>query len=366
MKMFGNCLTRVIFITLALIQIGSGRSRLRVRRVRATTLPPLLINWGSISDLIDSPDSKDPDIDNVASASDLSFSGSYLAPPLENVSEEAENITEETEEQSEAEFILPTVDEVSEKPKCSIVEETVYNDVTEEQCRTDLVKSCNVTPAECNIVTRYKCDQIIETQYQEICNDVTMNICENVLQNRTRRECKNIADEKCEYTYQTELKDECKYEAVLENVCATGYSVAYEDKCKVVPQTQCKVGKGCRRVPKRLCAKVPKFPSEQCRYVPRVEGKCKKVPVKRPAKTCAPTQREVCEEVPYQEIVKQCFYSTKPECKQVPQDVVRNDCKQVDEEVCSSPVETCQTVPTTYCEDKVVQKPSIVQKEVCE
>merc|ERR1712079_201224 len=136
MKKSENCLTRVIFITLALIQIGSGRSRLRVRRVRATTLPPLLINWGSISDLIDSPDSKDPDIDNVASASDLSFSGSYLAPPLENVSEEAENISVETEEQSEAEFLLPTVDEVSEKPKCSIVEETVYDDVTEKQCRT--------------------------------------------------------------------------------------------------------------------------------------------------------------------------------------------------------------------------------------
>ena len=159
----------------------------------------------------------------------------------------------------------------------------MYEDVTEEQCRTESTTSCQLSPVQCTTAEETECNDYVETEFQQTCEDKTVNICEDVLQNETQTLCNNIITEKCESSYQTELKDECTYETVIEKVCSTGYSVAYNDQCRIVPQTQCKRGGGCSRVPRKLCIKVP------C-----VEGKCKKVPVNRPIKECSLLDREVC------------------------------------------------------------------------
>ena len=282
------------------ISMATG-SIIRVRRVRATTLPPVLIDWGSLGDVIDSTGNDDLDEDNEAAASDLTFSGGYLAPPPEESG--------------------------SASGGCSVEEEIVYDSVTEEQCRAECVQS----QPQCDTVQEEVCTNITETENHETCEDTLVNICEDILQNLTRTECSTIMTEKCVAGYQTELKDECSYETVIESVCSTGYSVLYSDQCRVVPQTKCTRGGGCRRVPRKLCVKVPKYPRKECRNIPRVEGRCKKVPVKRPVNTCVPVEREVCEEIPSQEVIRSCVSSTQPECRQTPVSVVRSVCRRTQE-----------------------------------
>ena len=153
---------------------------------------------------------------------------------------------------------------------------------------------------------------------------------------------------------------------MIENVCPTGYSVSYRDQCKVVPQTQCKQGGGCKRVPRKLCTKVPKYPAKQCRNIPRVEGKCKKVPVKRPTNKCVPVEREVCTEVPVQEVIKRCVYTNQPSCTQTPVNIVRNVCEEEEKEVCPDAQEVCSTYPNTVCQEVTVQQPRKVTREVCQ
>ena len=349
----------IIATTCVSAKIWPHGAKLRVRRVRAPTIPPLLINWGSISDIIDSPVNKDLDQDHEAAASELTFSGGYLAPPPDSDSDSSV-------EDPSLDYLPPPEENTDAALSCSIIEEVVYEDVTEEQCRTKSTTSCQQSPVQCTTAQETECNDYVETEYQQTCEDKTVNICEDVLQNQTQTLCNNIITEKCEDDYQTELKDECTYETVIEKVCSTGYSVSYNDQCRIVPQTQCKRGFGCRRVPRKFCSKVPKYPTKQCRNIPRVEGKCKKVPVKRPINKCFPVEREVCEEVPFQQVIKKCVYTNRPECKQTPVEVIKNACQQVEKEFCPEPEEICETFPTTICENVIVQKPRTVEREVCD
>merc|ERR1719411_2040453 len=148
---------------------------------------------------------------------------------------------------------------------------------------------------------------------------------------------------------------ECQYETVLETVCSTGYLVAYQDECNQVES-------------KQSCKKVPKYPTRQCRKVPRVEGKCRKVPVKRPNNNCSPLQRVVCEEIPYKQLIKKCVYTNRPICTQKPVEVVRNICNTVEKEICTIAVTEgeCQPVTENLCQTVLVPRVRTVEREICE
>jgi hypothetical protein len=337
----------------------SKGARLGRRRVHASIFPPLLINWGSISDIIQSPINVDLGQDQEAAASDLDFSAAYSSQMSNSDLEGAYN-------DPALDYLPPPEESFEAALGCSIVEEVIFEDVTEEQCKTESITSCQKPSKECGAELRNECNEVTETEYQQTCDDKIVNICEDIIQNFTQNDCKTVITEMCESDYQTELKDECNYETVIEKVCSTGYSVSYGDKCRVIQESQTQRGAGCRRVPRKLCIKVPKFPTKQCRNVPRIEGKCKKVPVKRPISKCSPVERAVCEEVPFQQKIKKCVYTNRPECKQTPVEVVKNICKIVETQVCPEPAEVCETVPITTCENVSVEKPQTVQREICD
>jgi len=371
-------------------------AKIGVRRVRATTFPPLLINWGAINDIINpGKDRETRKEDNIGESSDLNFSGGYLAPlpdfdidttfedpnidllpPTPDISYNEEDKLTAVEESPEdiatdsdtIDEVLPSVDPliVPQVTTCSVVEEVVYEDVIENQCTTESLTSCKLQPAECTTGVSNQCKEVTETVFEEKCEDAgIVNICENILLNQTKTECSTVVTEKCESVYQTEYKEECSYNTVIENVCSTGYSVSYNNRCRIITQTKCNRVSGCRRVPRKLCAKVPNYPTKKCRKVPRQEPVCKQVPVQRPINKCSPVAREVCTEIPFQQEIKKCVYTNKEDCKQVPVEVVKNICNEVETEFCNEPLDLCETIPTTKCEDVTVQRPKTVQKEVC-
>ena len=134
-----------------------GQRIRRVRRIRVNKLPPLLINWSSIGDIIQSPLNKDIEEDNEAAASDLTFSGGYLAPPPDAELDSSINDFEQ-------EFIPPLDETKDSVIACSVIEETVYEEVTEEQCKTENITLCQQSEVECNIVKEVECHDVTETR----------------------------------------------------------------------------------------------------------------------------------------------------------------------------------------------------------
>ena len=222
--------------------------------------------------------------------------------------------------------------------------------VTTTSCFNNTVNS---DPADCYTTVDEDCGDVTETETQEVCKENIVNTCENEVQNFTKNYCRFVTEEKCESGYLTELKDSCQYETIYETVCTWGYLVAYQDQCSPVDSS---------------CKKVPKYPTKQCRKVPRIEGKCKKVPVKRPNTNCGPVERVLCTEIPYQQLIKKCVYTNKPICTQEQVQVVRNICNTVEKEICTIAVteEECQPITENLCQTVLVPKTRIVEEVICE
>ena len=91
------------------------------------------------------------------------------------------------------------------------------------------------------------------------------------------------------------------------------------------------------------CLKVPHFPSQRCKNVPRLEKNCKQVSVESPFKKCKTVQRVDCE---------------NKECKEVSTKV----CEMVPIEIES---ESCEYVTKNVCEDQIIIKSVEKLKTVC-
>ena len=370
-------------------------TRLAVRRARTktSTVPPqtFLIDWGKFSSL---------------GRREKSLGGEYLPPPREVVQVQTDSKTEPILPQSEDPNITPIFeldpnvtpiipdipvepivtpiipqfevdpvitpifpspvtetpggrsDPVPAGPSCRVVTTSVEEEVEENQCQQVTTTSCfnntlNSTPADCYTTVDEDCGDVTETQTQEVCKENIVNTCENEIQNFTKNYCRFVRDEKCESGYLTELKDECQYETIYETVCTWGYLVSYQDQCNELDSS---------------CRKVPKYPTKQCREVPRIQGQCKKVPVKRPNNNCEPVERVLCTEVPYQQLIKKCVYTNRPVCTQEQVEVVRNVCNTVEKEICTIAVteEECQPVTENVCQTVLVPRTRIVEEEICD
>jgi len=251
--------------------------------------------------------------------------------------------------------------EVTTVRNCRIVTDTIEEDVEENQCQEVITDPCEKTqapfpePKDCYTTTEEDCNDVKVTELQEVCEENIVNVCEKEIQDFTRNDCRTVTDEKCESEYLTELKEECQYETVYENVCTVGYLVAYQEQCSGGQQN---------------CQNIPKYPKRQCRKVPRIEGKCKKVPVKRPNNNCSPVERVICTEVPYQQLINKCVYTDKPICNQEQVEVVKNICSTVEKEICTIAVikkeEDCQSVTENVCQTVLVPRTRIVEREVCD
>ena len=250
-------------------------------------------------------------------------------------------------------------DPVSTESSCRVVTETVEEEVEETQCQLVTTENCTEaappTPTDCYTTREEECGNETVNETQAVCRENVVNVCEDEVQELTKNRCRFVTEEKCEVGYLTELKDECQYETVLETVCSTGYLVAYQDECNQVDS-------------KQSCKKVPKYPTKQCRKVPRVEGKCRKVPVKRPNNNCSPQKRVVCEEIPYKQLIKKCVYTNRPICTQEPIEVVRNICNTVEKEICTIAVteEECQPVTENLCQTVLVPRVRTEEREICD
>lgn len=349
-------------------------TRLKVRRVKASP-QPFLIDWAQFG--------------REAKSLDLSY-----LPPAQEEEEEVEvqtdskavpvitpifNIPEVQVPELTVEPVItpifdssfrpiitsitdPTTDPVSTQSSCRVVTETLEEEVEETQCQLVTTRSCANTiptepsePSDCYTTRDQDCQDETITETQTVCKENIVNVCEDEVQELTKNRCRFVTEEKCEAGYLTELKDECQYETVLETVCSTGYLVAYQDQCNEVDS-------------KQSCKKVPKYPTKQCRKVPRVEGKCRKVPVKRPNNNCSPLQRVVCEEIPYKQLIKKCVYTNRPICTQEPVEVVRNICNTVEKEICTIAVteDECQPVTENLCQTVLVPRERTVEREICD
>ena len=348
-------------------------TRLRARRVKAKSITtpqpqPFLIDWTQFGS---------------SGRDEKSVSLGYLPPPQEQVEIETDSKPEPVLPSEDANITpifeldpvitpvipeFPTIPEfpvdpiitpifpVTEAPACQVVVRTVEEEVEENQCQLVTTTSCvnntaNTEPTDCYTTLTEDCRDVTETETQEVCKENIVNVCENEVQNFTRNDCRFVTEEKCESGYLTELKDSCQYETVYETVCSTGYLVAYQDQCNEVDSS---------------CKKIPKYPTKQCREVPRIEGKCKKVPVRRP--NCTPVERVLCTEIPYQQLINKCVYTNRPICTQEQVEVVRNICNTVEKEICTVAVtETeCQPVTENLCQTVLVPQTRVVQEEVCD
>jgi len=239
---------------------------------------------------------------------------------------------------------------------CTIITETVYDQIEEKTCTVVNTNSCKVTN-DCYKTVENQCKDVATTEVQEVCQDNFINVCEDVLGNFTRNICEFVNETKCDPEYETQYKDECTYETVYEEVCSTGYLIYYEEKCKAF-------------LGKNKCKKTPKYPTKQCRKVPRIEGKCKKVPVLRP-NNCREVERVLCREEPYQTTIRSCVVTNSPICSQQPIETVRNVCDSIEREICTvlpveaNDTEACQDVPENICETKLVPFTRIIEREDC-
>jgi len=354
-------------------------SRLKVRRVKAKTATaapqPFLIDWAQFGreakslDLSYLPPSKEEEVEVQTDSKAVP-----VITPIFNIPEV------EVPELTIAPVITPIfassftpitpvitnitdlpAEPVSTQSSCRVVTETLEEEVEETQCQLVTRSSCVDTtttptsPSDCYTTRDEECDDETISETQTVCKENIVNVCEDEVQDLTKNRCRFVTEEKCEVGYLTELKEECQYETVLETVCSTGYLVAYQDQCNQVDS-------------KQSCKKVPKYPTKQCRKVPRVEGKCRKVPVKRPNNNCSPLQRVVCEEIPYKQLIKKCVYTNRPICTQEPVEVVRNICNIVEKEICTIAVreDECQPVTENLCQTVLVPRARTVEREICD
>ena len=151
------------------------------------------------------------------------------------------------------------------------------------------------------------------------------------------------------------LQAKCNLYFHLRRRPKTPFLFVYQDECD-------------QKDNKETCKKIPKYPTKQCRKVPRIEGKCKKVPVLRPNK-CIPVERVVCREVPYEQVIKKCVATNRPICRQQPVEIVKNICNIIERETCTVAVpidaNNCQTLPENVCETKLVPFTRKIEREVC-
>ena len=350
-------------------------SRLKVRRVKARTVTPqpFLIDWAQFGreakslDLSYLPPAQEEEVEVQTDSKAVP-----VITPIFNIPEvEVPELTVEPVItpifDNSFNPISPVItnitdlspDPVSTQSSCRVVTETVEEEVEETQCQLVTTRSCENTiptePTDCFTTRDEDCQDETITETQTVCKENIVNVCEDEVQELTKNRCGFVTEEKCEAGYLTELKDECQYETVLETVCSTGYLVAYQDQCNQVDS-------------KQSCKKVPKWPTKQCRKVPRVEGKCRKVPVKRPNNNCSPLQRVVCEEIPYKQLIKKCVYTNRPICTQEPVEVVRNICNTVEKEICTIAVteDECQPVTENLCRTVLVPRERTVEREICD
>jgi len=239
---------------------------------------------------------------------------------------------------------------------CATITETFYEQIQETVCSLVNVTSCSRSEFSTDCVTTLEdvCDDVIETEVQSVCQENIVNVCDDVEEAFTRNVCSFVNDTKCETEYSQQYKDECTYETKFETVCSDGYLISYQDQCQEDGQGQ------------QSCKKVPKYPGKECRKVPRVEGKCKKVPVLRP-NTCEEIERVVCVEEPYSQIIRKCSIENRPICRQQPVDVVKTICNTIEKETCTVPAdaENCQQVPENVCETKLVPFTRTIQRQEC-
>ena len=128
------------------------------------------------------------------------------------------------------------------------------------------------------------------------------------------------------------------------------YEVAYVDNCQQITHTSCKLFHNflCDKVNKTKCTKVPKFPSEKCRSVPRLKEVCQDVTVRRPTgKKC----RSQCGE---DRKNNNCRNVVTKSCKELPvqKPVERNK-------------EVCESIPNKTCRTEKVKRLKLIPKRIC-
>ena len=361
-------------------------SRLKVRRVKAKTAPlqPFLIDWAQFGreakslELSYLPPTQEEEEEEVEVQTDRKpqpvlpppeplpvITPIFTIPELEVPELGVPELTVDPviipifdSSVTTASPVITSIQDLTETP-CRLVTETVEEQEEETQCKLVNTTLCAdpvpASPSDCYTTREEDCQDETVTETQSVCQENVVNVCDDEVQELTKNRCRFVTEEKCETGYLTELKDECRYETVLETVCSTGYLVAYQDQCNQVDS-------------KQSCKKVPKYPTKQCRKVPRVEGKCRKVPVKRPNNNCSPQQRVVCEEIPYKQLIKKCVYTNRPICTQEPVEVVRNICNTVEKEICTIAVTEgeCQPVTENLCQTVLVPRVRTVEREICD
>ena len=134
------------------------------------------------------------------------------------------------------------------------------------------------------------------------------------------------------------------------------YAVTYVDDCQEIVQNQCKLFDNflCDKVNKRKCTKVPKFPSERCRNVPRLRENCRELAVKRPAGKCRVSEQCRTSYGQFQQRSNNCRDVNKKSCREVPTQKLVEKSKNV-----------CEKTPNKTCRTEKVKRLKLIPKKIC-
>ena len=119
------------------------------------------------------------------------------------------------------------------------------------------------------------------------------------------------------------------------------------DDCQQVTQTQCKLFSNflCDEVSRTQCTKVPRFPSEKCRQVPRSVQVCRELSVRRPAGRCR----------------AQCGGQRSASCG-----AGGTECREVTTtRELEKSKEICDTTPVKKCKTEKVKRLKLIPKKIC-
>jgi len=254
-------------------------------------------------------------------------------------------------------------------PDCKYEHEEVFDDVLEETCTTIIKEECK---NETVVTEEKKIVQSCEKAVDKVCTNNT--VIEEIEKCKTMIEevcdpCEAVITDKCDEVYDTQYKEECSYDTIIDRKCSRSYAVPYKDQCRFVMETQCRMfGRFlCGNVRKVKCEKVPKFPAKRCQTVPRLEKRCKQVPVQRILQTCQAEKKKDCE-------ARQCSEVSTNTCEQIPVEIVRESCEDVMKNVCTDETVTipvkkkekvCTKQPEKICKQHKVKRQRLVPKRVC-